>query len=211
MAQNLNYNNSSGISQQHLSDRLAELVGNTRADFVNSKCISIGAICLLPLCLSTVVSLEINMSGDYTAGARIYTQVDLSKDADEGADDDNDRVVAPFYTVWKMVNWRLEVGEQSASRGRPTAPVDQKGDGVEEHASGARLHAPERHTQAEAQVLANQDLPGQFTQSVYTSDLRGLLLMLFRMFALEDLYYAPESVSESLKSNGSLKRPMSTC
>ncbi len=52
------------------------------------------------------------VKGEYTAGAPIYLQIDLSRDADEEAEDDDQRVVAPFYPVRKMVNWWLVVGEQ---------------------------------------------------------------------------------------------------
>ncbi|KAL5507360.1 BRR2 [Sanghuangporus vaninii] len=50
--------------------------------------------------------------GDYTAGAPIVLQVALSRDADED-DEDDQRVVAPFYPFRKMANWWLVVGEPS--------------------------------------------------------------------------------------------------
>lgn len=42
MTQNPNYYNLHNVSHAHLSDHLSELVENTLADLVNSKCISIG-------------------------------------------------------------------------------------------------------------------------------------------------------------------------
>lgn len=50
--------------------------------------------------------------GEYTAGAPIFIQVVLSRDADE-EDPDDQIVVAPFYPVKKMSNWWLVVGEPS--------------------------------------------------------------------------------------------------
>ena len=44
------------------------------------------------------------VKGDYTAGAPIVLQVSLSRDADE-EDEDDQRVVAPFYPFPKMANW----------------------------------------------------------------------------------------------------------
>ena len=52
------------------------------------------------------------VKGDYTAGAPIALQVALSRDADED-DEDDQRVVAPFYPFRKMANWWLVVGEES--------------------------------------------------------------------------------------------------
>lgn len=52
------------------------------------------------------------LKGDYTAGAPIVLQVALSRDADED-DEDDQRVVAPFYPSRKMANWWLVVGEPS--------------------------------------------------------------------------------------------------
>ena len=55
------------------------------------------------------------VKGDYTAGAPIVLQVQLSRDADEDTPDgdDDQRVVAPYYPSRKMANWWLVVGEQS--------------------------------------------------------------------------------------------------
>lgn len=52
------------------------------------------------------------VKGDYSAGAPIVLQVALSRDADE-EDEDDQRVVAPFYPARKMANWWLVVGEPS--------------------------------------------------------------------------------------------------
>lgn len=52
------------------------------------------------------------VKGDYTAGAPIVLQVALSRDADED-DEDDQRVIAPFYPARKMANWWLVVGEES--------------------------------------------------------------------------------------------------
>lgn len=52
------------------------------------------------------------VKGEYTAGAPIVLQVALSRDADED-DEDDQRVVAPFYPSRKMANWWLVVGEPS--------------------------------------------------------------------------------------------------
>lgn len=52
------------------------------------------------------------VKGDYTAGSPIILQVSLSRDADE-EDEDDQRVVAPFYPFPKMANWWLVVGEPS--------------------------------------------------------------------------------------------------
>ena len=55
------------------------------------------------------------VKGDYTAGAPIVLQVQLSRDADEDTSDgdDDQRVVAPYYPSRKMANWWLVVGEPS--------------------------------------------------------------------------------------------------
>ena len=55
------------------------------------------------------------VKGEYTAGAPITLQVQLSRDVDEDSpdSDDDQRVVAPFYPFRKMANWWLVVGEQS--------------------------------------------------------------------------------------------------
>lgn len=55
------------------------------------------------------------VKGDYTAGAPIILQVNLSKEADEGdeAANDDQVVIAPFYPSKKMANWWLVVGEPS--------------------------------------------------------------------------------------------------
>ena len=50
MTQNPNYYNLHNVNHQYLSDHLSELVENTLNDLVNSKCISIGALC--PPCRS---------------------------------------------------------------------------------------------------------------------------------------------------------------
>lgn len=50
--------------------------------------------------------------GEYTASSSIVLQVALSRDADE-EDEDDQRVVAPFYPFRKMANWWLIVGEPS--------------------------------------------------------------------------------------------------
>lgn len=55
------------------------------------------------------------VKGDYTAGASIVLQVALSRDADED-DEDDQRVVAPFYPGRKMANWWLVVGEPSTKQ-----------------------------------------------------------------------------------------------
>ncbi|KAH8119267.1 Sec63-domain-containing protein [Phellopilus nigrolimitatus] len=52
------------------------------------------------------------VKGDYTAGAPIVLQVALSRDVDD-EDEDDQRVVAPFYPSRKMANWWLVVGEPS--------------------------------------------------------------------------------------------------
>lgn len=55
------------------------------------------------------------VKGEYTAGAPITLQVNLSRDADEDSpdNDDDQRVVAPFYPFRKMANWWLVVGEST--------------------------------------------------------------------------------------------------
>lgn len=50
------------------------------------------------------------VKGDYTSTTPIVLQVALSRDADED-DEDDQRVVAPFYPARKMANWWLVVGE----------------------------------------------------------------------------------------------------
>lgn len=55
------------------------------------------------------------VKGDYTAGAPIVLQVTLSRDADD-EDEDDQRVIAPFYPLRKMANWWLVVGEQSTGQ-----------------------------------------------------------------------------------------------
>jgi pre-mRNA-splicing helicase BRR2 len=52
------------------------------------------------------------VKGDYAAGAPIILQVALSRDVDED-DDDDQRVIAPFYPSRKMANWWLVIGEES--------------------------------------------------------------------------------------------------
>ena len=55
------------------------------------------------------------VKGDYTAGAPIVLQVALSRDADED-DEDDQRVIAPFYPARKMANWWLVVGEENTKQ-----------------------------------------------------------------------------------------------
>lgn len=55
------------------------------------------------------------VKGEYTAGAPIFLQVTLSRDVDEDDEDDDQTVIAPFYSVKKMANWWLVVGD-SVSR-----------------------------------------------------------------------------------------------
>lgn len=52
------------------------------------------------------------VKGDYTAGSSILLQVALSRDVDD-EDEDDQRVVAPYYPFRKMANWWLVVGEPS--------------------------------------------------------------------------------------------------
>ncbi|KII91381.1 hypothetical protein PLICRDRAFT_135522 [Plicaturopsis crispa FD-325 SS-3] len=49
--------------------------------------------------------------GEYTAGAPILLQVNLSRDVEEEDVGDDQTVVAPFYPAKKMANWWLVVGE----------------------------------------------------------------------------------------------------
>lgn len=56
------------------------------------------------------------VKGEYTAGAPIYLQVSLSKDADEDDEAGDQNVVAPFYPSKKMANWWLVIGESSTRR-----------------------------------------------------------------------------------------------
>ena len=56
------------------------------------------------------------VKSDYTAGAPIILQVNLSKEADEDEAEvanDDQVVIAPFYPSKKMANWWLVVGEPS--------------------------------------------------------------------------------------------------
>ena len=69
--------------------------------------------------MNSYPTLEVNhelVKGEYTAGAPITLQVALSRDADEdedGAGDDDQRVVAPHYPFPKMANWWLVIGDSS--------------------------------------------------------------------------------------------------
>lgn len=52
------------------------------------------------------------VKGEYTSSTPITLQVMLGRDTDEdGEEDDDQRVVAPFYPGRKMANWWLVVGE----------------------------------------------------------------------------------------------------
>jgi len=55
------------------------------------------------------------VEGEYTAGAPIVLQVNLSREVDEdmeeGDKDADQTVVAPFYPSQKMANWWIVVGE----------------------------------------------------------------------------------------------------
>ncbi|KAF6753600.1 Sec63 Brl domain-containing protein [Ephemerocybe angulata] len=55
------------------------------------------------------------VKGEYTAGAPIYLQVALSRDADDEDEEDataaDPIVIAPFYPLKKMANWWLVVGD----------------------------------------------------------------------------------------------------
>ncbi|KAJ7097861.1 putative RNA helicase [Mycena belliarum] len=55
------------------------------------------------------------VKGDYTAGASIILQVNLTRDIDDDEGSDQD-VVAPFYPSKKLANWWLVVGESSTRR-----------------------------------------------------------------------------------------------
>ena len=50
------------------------------------------------------------VKGEYTSTTPIVLQVALSRDADD-EDEDDQRVIAPFYPSKKMANWWLVVGE----------------------------------------------------------------------------------------------------
>ncbi|KAJ7709781.1 Sec63 Brl domain-containing protein [Mycena rosella] len=56
------------------------------------------------------------VKGDYTAGAPIILQVNLTRDLDDDDDGGDQDVVAPFYPSKKMANWWLVVGESSTRR-----------------------------------------------------------------------------------------------
>ncbi|TFK19294.1 hypothetical protein FA15DRAFT_601796 [Coprinopsis marcescibilis] len=61
-------------------------------------------------------TLDVNhqlVKGDYTAGAPIYLQVALSRDADDEEDEEpsDPIVIAPYYQLKKMANWWLVVGD----------------------------------------------------------------------------------------------------
>ncbi|TFK21393.1 Sec63-domain-containing protein [Coprinopsis marcescibilis] len=61
-------------------------------------------------------TLDVNhqlAKGDYTAGAPIYLQVALSRDADDEEDEEpsDPVVIAPYYPLKKMANWWLVVGD----------------------------------------------------------------------------------------------------
>ncbi|KZT38321.1 putative RNA helicase [Sistotremastrum suecicum HHB10207 ss-3] len=51
--------------------------------------------------------------GDYRAGQPIVLHAVLNRDADEEGEDDDQRVVAPFYPGKKMANWWVVIGEPS--------------------------------------------------------------------------------------------------
>jgi len=56
------------------------------------------------------------VKGDYTAGAPIILQVNLTRDLDDDDEGGDQDVVAPFYPSKKMANWWLVVGESSTRR-----------------------------------------------------------------------------------------------
>lgn len=59
------------------------------------------------------------VKGEYTAGAPIYLQVALSRDADDEDDEDaaaDPTVIAPYYPLQKMANWWLVVGDPTTKQ-----------------------------------------------------------------------------------------------
>lgn len=58
------------------------------------------------------------VKGEYTAGAPIFLQVNLSREVDEDEDPSThaQTVIAPFYPVKKLANWWLVVGEPTTKQ-----------------------------------------------------------------------------------------------
>lgn len=59
------------------------------------------------------------VKGEYSAGAPIYLQVALSRDADDEDDEDataDPTVIAPYYPLKKMANWWLVVGDPTTKQ-----------------------------------------------------------------------------------------------